>query len=504
MMVAVVAIAALAMQYRINLANKWQHRVALPPSVVHGKGDNVMVFAPHSDDETLGCGGMLATSAANGAKVRVVLVTNGDGFRLAVSRAYKRLKVTPKECIEFAYRRQRETLHALSKLGVAPKSVTFLGYPDRGIEPLWNGYWTSDRLYRSCATKADRSPYHNSYTPRAPYCGESLLRDVDKIIRETEPTDIYLPHPWDNHPDHYATYCFVAAAVEQLREEGYSKPVRLHTYLVHRGDWPTPKGNHPDDPLAPPYALAKSVTRWSSLALSPEVTYLKRSAIREYKTQTAMERGFLLSFARRNEIFGDVPVRRVGKVQPGSIAIDGNTADWPNVPPAIVDPVGDYVVAGLYRGGDVRTVYMASDGVNLYVRIDCVRRLSSRVTYSINFRGLDDGGDSNRCSIAIRTKKRGLPEGVMWGARNNTLEIAVPLSRLQSDRDIFLQVQTKVAKVTVDKTGWQNVETLPLQSDEEARVTGGSTPTAGDSLAHVPQRERPDAAAKKLPIRPRI
>ena len=460
-MIAVVAIAALAIQYRIHLANDWQQHVELPSAIVHGQGDSVMVFAPHSDDETLGCGGMLATSVSNGAKVRVVLLTNGDGFRLAVGRAYKTLRVTPAECIRFACKRQIETLHALSTLGIPSKQVTFLGYPDRGIEPLWSKYWDASILYKSRATQADHSPYRNSLTPNAPYCGESLLSDIEKTIKASEPTDIYLPHPCDNHPDHYATYCFVAAAVEQLRTEGYAKRIRMHTYLVHRGDWPTPKGDHPAEPLAPPYALACSVTQWMSLELSSEVTDLKRSAIKEYKTQTAMERGFLMSFARRNEIFGSVPVRRVGKVRPGSMTVDGNSDDWPNVPPAIVDAVGDYVMSGLYKGGDVRTVYLASDDKNLYVRVDCVKRLSKRITYNIDFRGLGSSESNDPYSVSIRLKRTASPGGKVWAARNNTIEIAIPLTKLRSDRDLFVHAQTKLMKVTVDKTGWQEVEFGP-------------------------------------------
>ena len=127
------AIAALAIQFRIRLSNEWQRHVPLPAASVPQKADSIMVFAPHSDDETLACGGMLALAARNGARMRVVVLTNGDGFRIAVGRAYGTLKVTPEKCVRFAYKRQKETLRALSTLGVPSGRVTFLGYPDRGI-----------------------------------------------------------------------------------------------------------------------------------------------------------------------------------------------------------------------------------------------------------------------------------------------------------------------------------------------------------------------------------
>jgi LmbE family N-acetylglucosaminyl deacetylase len=456
--VGVAVLAALAIQYRIHLANEWQQHVPLPAAVVHGRGDRVIVFAPHSDDETLGCGGMLATSLANGADVRVVLITNGDGFRIAVGRAYNTLHVTPQRCIQFAYRRQKETLRALETLGVSDKQVTFLGYPDRGIDQLWNKYWSPEKLFVSRATHADHSPYRNSFTRGAAYCGESLLSDIEKVIRADKPTDVYLPHPCDNHPDHYATYCFVASALEQLRAEGIAKTIRVHTYLVHRGDWPTPKGDHPEEPLAPPYGLARSGTKWYSLALSPNVAERKRRAIKDYITQVDVERGFMMSFARRNEIFGDVPIRQVLSVGPSTIKIDGDPDDWSGIPPAILDAVGDYVMAGLNRGGDVRTVYLCSDDKFLYVRVDCVRHLSKRITYSVNFRGLGASDANDHYSLSIRLKSAAVPPRTIWAAKNNTLEIAIPLGKLNFDRNLFVQVQTKLMNLTVDNTGWQEVE----------------------------------------------
>ena len=461
--VAIAAVVALVIEFRIRISNDWQQYAPLPTTQAPGKGDSVVVFAPHCDDETLGCGGMLSLAAKNGAKVRVVLITNGDGFRIAVARAYGTMRVTPAMCIAYAYRRQKETLKALASLGVPAGSVTFLGYPDRGVAQLWDTYWGADKLFPSKATRLDYSPYSNSFTPHALYCGESLLSDVQHILSAERPTYVYLPHPSDNHPDHYATYCFVTAAVAQLQSEGaaFAKRLRMRTYLVHRGDWPIPRGDHRGEPLAPPHALALGDTKWYSLPLPSGVAETKRRAIRQYRSQTTMERGFLMSFARANELVGDMPERRLAHVADGTMRVDGRPEDWRRIPPAIVDPVGDYLVARVSRGGDVRAIYVCEDDGFLYVRMDCVRRLSKRITYTINLRGLSKAETDDRYTVSIKPPKRCVPAGTQWAYSNNTLELAVPRARLDPGDTLFVQVLTKLGRVTVDNTGWHEIAVTP-------------------------------------------
>lgn len=456
---AVVLVSALAIQYRIHIANEWQEYTYVPAMSAPQKGDRVMVFAPHSDDETLGCAGMIGIAEKNKAHVRVVLITNGDGFTFAVGRAFKTLKVTPQRCIRFAYRRQKETLKALSILGVPDSNVTFLGYPDRGIAQMWNEYWNSDTLFVSHATKRDHSPYINSYRYNAPYCGESLLNDIVNVLKSEKPTDVYLPHPLDNHPDHYATSCFVSAAIEQLIAEhnDFAKKIKLHTYLVHRGDWPVPKGYYPSEPLAPPYAISFGDTTWHSLNLG-SVASLKKEAIKQYKTQTDVEKSFMMSFARDNEIFGNMPDRTVRKVKNGRIHIDGKLNDWQRIPPVVVDSVGDYVVAGLNKGGDVRAIYLCRDEKNLYVRVDFVKKLSKRIRYSINIRGISDTDSNNWLTVSIKPPHQCNPKNTHWTYKKNVLEAALPLSKLKLDEDLFIQVKTTLMKMTVDQTGWHAVE----------------------------------------------
>ncbi len=459
---------AMAIQYSIRIANGWQQYAVLPAAQTPIRNDNIIVFAPHADDETLGCGGMLAMAKESGARVRVVLMTNGDGFWFAASRDCKTLRLTPARIIGFAYRRQRETLDALSTLGVKPSEVTFLGYPDRGLEPMWSNYWGQNTLYTSHATKTSYSPYSNSYTLHAPYCGEEALKDLGKILKETKPTDVYLPHPLDNHPDHYATYCFVMAALEQLRADGvkFAAKVRIHTYLVHRGDWPVPKGDRPNDLLVPPNALASGDTKWFTLKIPGNIAKEKRQAIQQYKTQFAVEKRFLLSFARSNELFGSLADRKVANIKPGSITIDGDPGDWLLMPPAVVDPVRDYVMAGMHQGGDVRTIYVCTDNSYLFIRVDCARNLSKRITYTVNIRGINDQDSNDIYSIAIKPSAKHVPGVVDWAYKKNVLEIALPLDKLRLDADLFVQVKTKMMNITVDNTGWHSLEfRKPVKKD---------------------------------------
>ncbi len=469
---------ALLFQYRIRIANDWQRYAKLPTLRQPGKNDTVVVFAPHCDDETLGCGGLLATAKSNGAKVRVVLITNGDGYRIGVARAYGTIRVTPEMCIRYAYHRQKETLLALSKLGIKADEITFLGYPDRGISALWTEFWSSDTLYVSNATKTSRSPYANSLTPNAPYCGESLSRDIERILITEKPTIVYAPHPFDDHPDHYASYCFVAAAIAQLSLEkpDLASRIRLLTYLVHRGDWPVPRGDHINEPLAPPHALSRGETKWFSFPLSPAIVQAKRAAIKSYRSQTSIEKGFLTSFARRNEIFGELQRRTMQRVQVGRISIDGSPADWRGIHPALIDPTGDHLLREISKGGDVRAVYVCADDHYMYIRIDCARPLSKRITYTTYIRIVSEdrpithsktqrkksvpvppSPEGTKYNVAIKPSYFHRPLGTITCVRKNVIEIALPGVILEPNAVVFLQVRTRLAKLTIDKTGWVDI-----------------------------------------------
>lgn len=117
----------------------------------------VLVFAPHPDDEILGCGGTLARHVETGDHVTVVYMTSGD----AGSRHI------PKK--QLASIREKEALASCSLLGIS--DLVFLRNPD--------GYLVYN---------------------------QSNLVELINLIRDRQPQLIYLPHQHDAHKDHRATH----------------------------------------------------------------------------------------------------------------------------------------------------------------------------------------------------------------------------------------------------------------------------------------------------------
>ena len=80
-----------------------------------------LILAPHPDDESLGCGGLIAEACAQGEPPIVAVLTDGAGSHPR-SRAYPpaRLRAT----------REAETLAAVACLGLPASRVVFLRMPD--------------------------------------------------------------------------------------------------------------------------------------------------------------------------------------------------------------------------------------------------------------------------------------------------------------------------------------------------------------------------------------
>jgi hypothetical protein len=85
----------------------------------YSKYKEVLVIAPHNDDEILGSGGVIQKHLNNGANVRVVMMTNGDGQYRGPFLSNKKREI---ELVIVARKRQSPHLEAS---GLARKILYF-------------------------------------------------------------------------------------------------------------------------------------------------------------------------------------------------------------------------------------------------------------------------------------------------------------------------------------------------------------------------------------------
>jgi LmbE family N-acetylglucosaminyl deacetylase len=127
----------------------------------------VLVVAPHPDDESIGCGGMICLHRRRGHQVHVVFLTSGELGMEGVSAETARSI------------REAEATEAAQVLEVT--GLDFLRLPDDGV---------SANIER----------------------GARALR---KVLEKQTPDLIYLPHPGESHPDHGAALPLVRTALVQ-------------------------------------------------------------------------------------------------------------------------------------------------------------------------------------------------------------------------------------------------------------------------------------------------
>ncbi|HHW14467.1 MAG TPA: PIG-L family deacetylase [Firmicutes bacterium] len=465
------ALLAGGLLFVVGVAVWWRYvfpappKFTLPSRFAVRPHERIMIFAPHSDDEVLGPGGLIQRAVRRGAEVRVVLVTNGDGFTLAVEDQFHSLRVTPQKYIQFAYLRQKETLAALASLGVPASAVTFLGFPDRGTAREWEDYWLKSNPYTSRYTRTSHSPYRNSYVRETPFSGAALAEQIIRLIREFRPDTIILPHPNDLHPDHWATHNFVVYALAMMDDPETGGPLllrhppRLLNYLVHRGNWPAPKGYHPYQELAPPPRLLASDTRWGAFPLRPWETERKHQAILKYGSQVRVMHRYLVSFARANDLFG---------VLPPTPAVGEKTVT------AVLDPIEDSFVREVEGAADLRRISLNADRDYVYCRLTLRRRPSALVTYLLHFHALPASPEQPPVRHDLRLRfVRGRwvahsaqPQGFAPDERypvtasGSTLIIRFPREAAGPRRLFFVAAETRLGEL-MDRTAWRCVELSP-------------------------------------------
>ena len=321
----------------------------------------LLILAPHCDDETLGSAGLILAARRLGMEVKVVIATNGDGYLFATMKDFHRVYPHASDFIRMGETRQRESLAAMQTLGLSSDQVIFLSYPDRGTPEMWNNHWSADRPYHSPYSRTVKSPYSTTYNPESVYAGEDYLADLLSILNEYQPDLIVYPHPDDVHPDHWGLSAFTRLAVATEERNRPDFHPDLYAYLVHRPDFPEPKGLDPQRYLLPPSLLYNIYPDWEWLDLSSADAGLKSQAVAQYKSQLPLLKNLMESFVRANELFTSPQPATLETIFSG----DGSTPDsWLDasgqaIQPVQKDPAKDFFTRDVLPPADLLAVYLA-------------------------------------------------------------------------------------------------------------------------------------------------
>lgn len=162
----------------------------------------LLVVAPHPDDESLGCGGVITAFSKSGRAIHVIFVTDGGASHLdSPTWPRNRLRM----------QRELEAIEALGFLGVGRSNATFLRLRDAAMPH------PETRLYREA------------------------IAAMKKVIAEFDSDLVLLPWRRDPHCDHRDSW---SLANQALSEAGVM-PERLE-YAIwldeigHGADWPRP------------------------------------------------------------------------------------------------------------------------------------------------------------------------------------------------------------------------------------------------------------------------
>ncbi|HUI62095.1 MAG TPA: PIG-L family deacetylase [Steroidobacteraceae bacterium] len=265
-----------------------------------GPATSLLVVAPHPDDESLCCAGVIQRVLAAGGRVSIVWITSGDASELDLIVVEKSLFVKPALLRDLALKRMQEARAAAAVLGVSPDRLYFLGYPDRGVLSIVTDNYATP--YHSRFTDAASVPYTGALFPGHPYTGLSLERDFESVLDRVRPTLVLAPSPRDTHSDHRATGILTLRTLAR-----HSQLARARYWIVHGGEgWPTPRGYQPERELGlPPRGKGLAL---APFRLQPPEEQRKATALRTYRTQMEVMSSILLSYVRTTELFSAEPM----------------------------------------------------------------------------------------------------------------------------------------------------------------------------------------------------
>ncbi len=140
---------------------------------------NVLVLAPHPDDEVFACAGAIMQHVSQNDSVQVVIVTDGSAAIIHPNTDSK---------IKYIETRQQESFKAAQVLAYG--TPEFWGITDRTLE-----------------------------------CNENFIERLVNYIKEKQINLVYAPSVMEIHPDHYA---LAISAVEAVRRCGESVSLSMY------------------------------------------------------------------------------------------------------------------------------------------------------------------------------------------------------------------------------------------------------------------------------------
>ncbi|MEM3697179.1 MAG: PIG-L family deacetylase [Candidatus Bathyarchaeia archaeon] len=138
---------------------------------------SLIVFAPHPDDETLGCGGTIVKKIREGYEVFVVYMTDG---RYALTEVGENKILDP---LDMKEQRRKDALKAAEILGLKEKNLCFLDIEDKTLKR------------------------HKQYAQKI----------VFEIMKNIKPSEIFFPQEKEYNLDHQMTHVIVEVVCERLK-----------------------------------------------------------------------------------------------------------------------------------------------------------------------------------------------------------------------------------------------------------------------------------------------
>lgn len=179
------------------IQNNTDHIPLAPEQCVTGFGTTLIV-APHADDESLGCGGIISLAKKYGQTVYILLLSDG-------TLSHPNSKDFPKDKLRET--RENELVEAASLLGVQAEQIIFCRYQDRNVPGK-----SSEGF-------------------------DDAVANMSKMLGILKPQSIFVPWRRDPHPDHRAAFDLINAA-ETEQAKIYEYPIWLQE-LGNSDDAPT-------------------------------------------------------------------------------------------------------------------------------------------------------------------------------------------------------------------------------------------------------------------------